>query len=138
MYPEKSPTPPLPNFTFASVALFLNQEMRKHEDDFSGIIIMDDIVKKKSTLNCSLARIITEDAESPSWDMFFCGSEDGGRNSLSIKPDRASFLFKNDFAFPSVLLHFNETSYCKLPCSTSAQCKDTQSLPAFYTIYFFI
>lgn len=82
---------------------------------------------KKSALNCSLAQIITEDAESPLWVMFSCGSEDGGRNSLSIKPDRASlsFLFKKDFAFPSVLLHFNETSDCKLPCSTSARCKDT-------------
>lgn len=49
---------------------------------FGDIIIMDGIVKekkkkKKRALNCSLARIITEDAESPSWDIFFCGSEDG-------------------------------------------------------------
>lgn len=42
----KSLQPP-PTFTFASVALFLNQVMRKHEDDFSCAIIMDGTVGKK-------------------------------------------------------------------------------------------
>lgn len=46
-YSEKPPTPQLPNFTFASIALFLNQVMRKQKDDFSDIIIMDGIVGKK-------------------------------------------------------------------------------------------
>lgn len=48
-YSEKPPTPPLPNFTFASVALFFKQVMRKHKNDFSDIIVMDGIVKKTQT-----------------------------------------------------------------------------------------
>lgn len=46
-YSERPPTPPLPNFTFASLVLFLNQVMRKHKNDFSDRIIMDGIAKKK-------------------------------------------------------------------------------------------
>lgn len=33
--------------------------------------------KNKSALNCSLAQIITEDAESPSWDVLLGGGGDG-------------------------------------------------------------
>lgn len=91
-YSERPPTPPLPNFTFASLGLLLNQVMRKHKNDFSDRIIMDGIVKKKA-LNCSLAWIITEDEESPSWDLFSVVVRTGGRDSLSIKSDRKCLSF---------------------------------------------
>lgn len=38
-------------------------------------------------LGCSLAQIIAEDAESPWWDMFLCGSEDG-KQKQSISQGR--------------------------------------------------
>lgn len=91
---ERSPAPPLPNFTFASLALFLNQATRKHKDGFSDRIIMDGIVKKKKKKKrCSLAWIITEDEESPSWDLFSVVVRTGGRDSLSIKSDRKCLSF---------------------------------------------
>lgn len=41
------------------------------------MVLLKKPKQQNPALNCSLARIITEDTESPLWDMFFCGSEDG-------------------------------------------------------------
>lgn len=58
--------------------------------------------KKKKGLNCSLAWIITEDEESPSWDLFSVVVRKGGRDSLSIKSDRKCL----SFFYSKRILHF--------------------------------
>lgn len=100
-YSERPPTPPLPNFTFASLGLFLNQVMRKHKNDFSDRIIMDGIVKKKST------ELFTCLNNYWGWRIPFvgsvlCGGEDGRqRQSINQVRQKVSVLF-----YSKRILHF--------------------------------
>lgn len=139
---ERSPAPPLPNFTFASLALFLNQATRKHKDGFSDRIIMDGIVKKKKKKKALFTCLNNYWGwRIPFVGSVLCGGEDRRqRQSINQVRQKVSVLF-----YSKRILHFQvccssamKPAAASSQCSTSALCKDMQSLPAFYTIYFFI